>query len=158
MSVPVLILIGVVVLLLDASLGQFLSIGAARPSLNLLFVVYTGLTRGPIEGTIFGLGMGLGQDMLGGLPLGASAFTYSIVGFACGKLWSEGSFRMMWPWSVFVLAAALFAEAVAAFLYSQALGLPFSPLYIKAGLSSAAYTTVFGILWFLSPLHRVRKA
>lgn len=158
MSLPVRILSGIIVLLLDAGLGQFLSIGPARPSLNLLFVVYTGLMRGPIEGTIFGFGMGLGQDLLGGLPLGASVFTYSVIGFACGKLWGEGSFRMIWPWSVFVLAASLFAEAISSYLTSQLTGLPFSPLFSKAGLASATYTTVLGILWFLSPLHRVRKA
>lgn len=158
MSLPVVLIFAALVLLLDAGLGQFLSIGPARPSLNLLFVVYTGLTRGPIEGTLFGFGFGLGQDLLGGLPTGASALTYSTVGFACGKLWSEGPFRMIWPWSVFVLAAALFAEVIASFLYAQTSGLPFSPLFTSAGLTSAAYTTVLGMLWFLSPLHRVRKA
>lgn len=158
MSLPILIVLAAIVLLLDAGLGQFLSIGPARPSLNLLFVVYTGLMHGPIEGTIFGFGVGLGQDLLGGLPMGASAFTYSIVGFACGKLWGEGTFRMFWPWGVFVLLAAVFAEAVSSFLSAQASGLPFSSLFTTAGLTSAAYTTVFGMLWFLSPLHRVRKA
>ena len=158
MSLPVLIFLAAIVLLMDVSLGQFLSIGPARPSLSLLFVVYTGLMRGPIEGTLFGFGLGLGQDMLGGLPLGASAFTYSVIGFACGKLWSEGPLRMIWPWSVFVLAASLFAEVISSYLYAQTTGLPFSSLYVSAGLTSAAYTTVFGMLWFLSPLHRVRKA
>ena len=158
MSLPVVILWAAFVLLLDSGLGQFLSIGPARPSLILLFVVYTGLTRGPIEGTLFGFGLGLGQDLLGGLPMGASAFTYSMVGFGCGKLWSEGSFRMIWPWGVFVLLAALFAEAIACFLSAQSIGLPFSSLFTSAGLTSAAYTTAFGMLWFLSPLHRVRKA
>ena len=158
MSLPMVLLLGVIVLVLDARLGQFLSIGPARPSLTLLFVTYTGLTRGPIEGTIFGFGIGLAQDLLGGLPLGASAFTYTVIGFACGKLWGEGQIRMVWPWGVFVAVAALFTETITAFLYSQALSLPFIQLFMQAGLLSAAYTTVFGLLWFLSPLHRVRQA
>jgi rod shape-determining protein MreD len=156
-SLPVALLFAVIVLLLDSGIGQFLSIGPARPSLNLLFVVYAGLTRGPIEGTLFGFGIGFSQDLLGGLPMGASAFTYSVVGFACGKLWSEGSIRMIWPWGVFVLFAAVFAEAIASFLTAQTSGLSFSSLFTSAGLTSAAYTTVFGMLWFLSPLHRVRN-
>jgi rod shape-determining protein MreD len=157
-TVPFMVLIGAAVLIVDVSLGQFLSIGPARPSLSLLFVVYAGLTRGPIEGTLFGFGLGLAQDLLGGLPLGASALCFSIVGFACGKLWHEGSFRMIWPWSVFVFSAAVFVETVSSYLYSQSTGLPFTMFFTRAGMASATYTTVFGMLWFLSPLHRVRKA
>ncbi len=158
MSLPVAVLLAIIVFTLDVGLGQLLSIGPARPSLSLLFVVYAGLTRGPIEGTLFGFALGLGQDLLGALPVGASAFTFSVIGFACGKLWSEGSFRMVWPWSIFVLLGAVMYEATASYLQAQATGLPFSPIFVSAGLTSAVYTTVFGILWFLSPLHRVRKA
>ena len=158
MSLPFVVFLAAIVFMLDVGLGQLLSIGPARPSLILLFTVYAGLTRGPIEGTIFGFALGLGQDVIGALPLGASAFTFSVIGFCCGKLWNEGSFRMVWPWSIFVLIGALFYEMIAAYLRAQAMGTDFSTLYMQAGLTSAAYTTVLGILWFLSPLHRVRKA
>ncbi len=158
MSLPVVILLAVIVFMLDVGLGQLLSIGPARPSLTLLFAVYAGLTRGPIEGTLIGFALGLGQDLLGALPVGASALAFSVIGFACGKLWSEGTFRMVWPWSVFVLLGAVMYEALASYLQAQTTGLAFSPIFVNAGLTSAVYTTVFGILWFLSPLHRVRKA
>ena len=158
MTLPIAVLLAIIVFALDMGLGQLLSVGPARPSLILLFVVYAGLTRGPIEGTLFGFSLGLGQDILGSLPLGASSFTFAIVGFACGKLWGEGQFRMVWPWSVFVLGGAIFYEAIAAYLHAQSGGLAFSTLYVRAGLTSAIYTTVLGMLWFLSPLHRVRKA
>ena len=158
MTLPTAILLAIVVFALDMGLGQLLSIGPARPSLILLYVVYAGLTRGPIEGTLFGFALGLGQDILGALPLGASSFAFAVVGFVCGKLWGEGQFRMIWPWSVFVLGGALCYEAIAAYLHAQGTGLPFTTLYGRAGLTSAAYTTVIGMLWFLSPLHRVRKA
>ena len=158
MSLPTVILFAILVFALDVGLGQLLSIGPARPSLILLYTVYIGLTRGPIEGTLFGFALGLSQDFLGALPLGASALAFSVIGFASGKLWRDGQFRMVWPWSIFVLGGALFYEAIAAYLHSQSSGMEFSPLFVQAGLTSAAYTTVFGILWFLSPLHRVRKA
>jgi rod shape-determining protein MreD len=157
MSLPFAILLSVLVFALDVGLGQLLSIGPARPSLTLLFIVWAGLIRGPIDGTLFGFAMGLGQDLLGALPIGASAFAFTVVGFGCGKLWSEGAFRMVWPWGTFVLAGALLYEAIASYLQAQASGLSFSILFAGAGLMSAAYTVVLGMLWFLSPLHRVSK-
>jgi rod shape-determining protein MreD len=148
--------IGLILLVLDVTLGGLLSLGAVRPSLTLPFVVYIGLLQGPIAGTIFGFSLGLGQDILGSLPLGATAFAYSVVGFACGKLWNEGPFRLLWPWSAFLLLAGIFVEAVADYLIARGTGLDFLPLYLRGGIPAAAYTTLIGLLWFLSPLHRVR--
>ncbi len=149
-------LVGFLLLILDVTLGGLLSLGAVRPSLTLPFVVYVGLLQGPIAGSLFGVSLGLGQDIMGALPLGATSFAYSIVGFACGKLWNEGPFRLLWPWSVFLLVAGTFVEAVANYLVARGTGLDFMPLYLRSGLPAAAYTTVLGLLWFLSPLHRVR--
>jgi rod shape-determining protein MreD len=152
------ILIAVVLLILDVSLGGLLSLGSIRPSLVLPFVVYIGLRRGPIEGTLYGAALGLGQDILGALPLGATSFSYCVVGFACGKLWSEGSFRLFWPWGTSLVLAGLLVEALARYLISRGTGLAFLPLYFSSGLPTVAYTTVLGLLWFLSPLHRVRAS
>ena len=85
-------------LLLDVSLGGLLTILDVRPSLTLPFVIYMGLQRGPVEGVLFGAGLGLALDIFGGLPLGASMLAYSIVGFFSGKLWEGGPFRILWPW------------------------------------------------------------
>jgi rod shape-determining protein MreD len=151
-----LALIGLVLLVLDATLGGVLTLGFVRPSLTLPFVVYVGLLRGPVPGTLFGAALGLGTDILGALPLGATSFAYSVVGFACGKLWREGTFRLLWPWGTFVLGGAVFSELVAHYLVSRGSGLALGPLMLSSGLPAALYTTALGLLWFLSPLHRVR--
>ena len=156
MSYFALTLIGLVLLILDASLGGVLTLGPVRPSLTLPLVVYVGLLRGPVPGTLFGAALGLGSDILGALPLGATSFAYSVVGFACGKLWHEGAFRLLWPWGTFLLAGAVFSELVAHYLVSRGSGLALGPLLLTSGLPAAFYTTVLGLLWFLSPLHRVR--
>jgi rod shape-determining protein MreD len=151
--------IAVVLLVLDVSLGGMLSLGPIRPSLTLPFVVYMGLQRGPIAGTLFGAGIGLGLDILGALPLGATSFSFCIIGFACGKLWrSDNAFRLFWPWGVFLILAGVFAEAVSHYLVARSGELDFLPLYVRSGLPTALYTATLGILWFLSPLHRVRSS
>ena len=68
MSTIALAIIGLVLMILDAALGGMLTLGAVRPSLTLPLIVYVGLRRGPVEGTLFGFALGLGQDMLGALP------------------------------------------------------------------------------------------
>jgi rod shape-determining protein MreD len=149
-------IIGAVLMVLDVSLGGLLSLGPIRPSLALPFVVYIGLQRGQVAGTVFGTAIGLALDLVGALPLGASSFAYAVVGFACGKLWGEGTFRLVWPWGAFLLLSSIFVEAVAHYLTARGMGLDFLPLYLRSGLPAAIYTTVLGLLWFLSPLHRVR--
>ncbi|MCX6600203.1 MAG: hypothetical protein NT025_01400 [bacterium] len=156
MSYLTMALIAFVLLVLDASLGGLLTLGSVRPSLTLPFVVYVGLLRGPVPGTLFGAALGLGADVLGALPLGATSFAYSVVGFACGKLWREGAFRLMWPWGTFLFGGAVFSELVAHYLVSRGTGLALGPLLLTSGLPAALYTSVLGLLWFLSPLHRVR--
>jgi rod shape-determining protein MreD len=156
MSYLTLALVGLLLLVLDVSLGGLLTLGPVRPSLTLPFVVYVGLQRGPIPGTLFGTALGLGVDILGALPLGATSFAYSVVGFACGKLRREGAFRLLWPWGTFVLGGALFSELVAHYFVSRGTGLALGRLLLFSGLPGALYTSVLGLLWFLSPLHRVR--
>lgn len=156
MSYLTMALIAFVLLVLDASLGGLLTLGSVRPSLTLPFVVYVGLLRGPVPGTLFGAALGLGADVLGALPLGATSFAYSVIGFVCGKLWHEGAFRLMWPWGTFLFAGAVFSELVAHYLVSRGTGLALGPLLLTSGLPAALYTSLLGLLWFLSPLHRVR--
>jgi hypothetical protein len=158
MSYPLLIGIGAVLLALDLGLGGLMSIANVKPSLVLPFIVYIGLMRGPIEGTLFGAGMGLCEDFIGVLPVGATMFSYSIIGFVCGKLWNGGPFRLFWPWGVCTVLATLFAEGIAHYVLARGMGVDFFYLYLRSGLPAACYTSVIGMLWFLSPLHRVRSA
>lgn len=156
MSYLTLSLMALVLLVLDVSLGGLLTLGSVRPSLTLPLIVYIGLLRGPVPGTLFGAALGLGVDILGALPLGATSFAFCIVGFVSGKLWHEGAFRLLWPWGSFLMVGAAFTEAFAHYLMSHGMGLPFLPLFMRSGLPGAFYTTILGLLWFLSPLHRER--
>ena len=151
-------IVGTVLVVLDVTLAGLLTIGSTmiRPSLTLPFIVYVGLQHGPIAGTLAGAAVGMAFDLLSSGPLGGSVFAFSIVGFFCGKLWDEGTFRLLWPWGAFLLVSALFSVSVAYYLYSRGTGTEFWPLYWQSGAPAAVYTTVLGLLWFLSPLHRVR--
>jgi len=156
MSVVALAGIALVLLVLDSALGGLLSLGPVRPSLTLPLIVFIGLRNGPIEGALFGFFVGLGQDFLGAMPLGATSLVYSVIGFACGKLWVDSSFRLWWPWGIFLLAASLADQGFSIYVAARTAGLAYWPLLLVSGLPAAAYTTAIGILWYISPLHRVR--
>jgi cell shape-determining protein MreD len=158
MSYPILIGIGLLLLLLDGGLGSLISIAGIRPSLTLPFIVYVGLLRGPIEGTLFSASIGLALDIFSGIPTGLTMFSYTVAGFTCGKLWNGGPFRLIWPWGIYVVLCALGVEAVTHFILSRGMEIEFLPVFIRNGVPAALYTTGFGLLWFLSPLHRMKSA
>lgn len=147
-----------ILVILDVTIAGLLSIGTTfvQPSLTLPFVVYTGLTQGPIVGTLVGAATGLLIDLFGGTALGGTVFAYCVVGFLCGKLWIDGPIRIFWPWGAFLLCGAVFSQVVLHYLYSRGSGVEFGALFLTHGLPAAAYTTVLGLIWFLSPLHRVK--
>jgi cell shape-determining protein MreD len=151
-------LIGVILVILDVTIAGLLSIGSSfiQPSLTLPLVVYVGINSGPIVGTLVGAATGLLLDLIGGTALGGTVFAYCVAGFFCGKLWDDGPVRIFWPWGAFLLVSAIFSQVVFHYLYSRGSGVDFAPLFMQHGLPAAAYTTVLGLIWFLSPLHRVR--
>jgi rod shape-determining protein MreD len=157
MSYPVLAGISLLLLLLDVTLGGLLTVWNVRPSLTLPFVIYLGLQQGPIEGVLFGAGLGLGEDIFGTLPLGATMLSYTVVGFFSGKLWDGGPFRVLWPWSVFLLIGAIISEMILHYFVPQGARSEFFTIFLRSGIPTALYTTAVGLLWYLSPLHRLKS-
>ncbi len=141
-------------LVLQAGIGPLLTIGNARPSFLLPFVVYIGMQYGSIWGTATGFTLGLVIDALGSLPLGMSGFAFSIAGFFSARLAEGAPFRLWWPWTVLVFLFGLLLEVLRMLLLARANELPFLNLLLWSGIPSALWTTGLAALWFLSPLHK----
>lgn len=84
-----------VALVLQHSLVADMRIGDVRPDLLLLIAVLAGMVGGPERGAVIGFVTGLLVDLFVPTPLGLSALTFTLVGFAAGGLQS-GIIRSAW--------------------------------------------------------------
>lgn len=141
-------------LVLQAGIGPLLTIGNARPSFLLPFVVYVGIQYGSLWGCVTGFLIGLAIDAIGALPIGMSAFAFCIAGFFSARIAADAPFRLWWPWTVLVFAFGFLLEVFRMLLLARANELPFLNLMMWSGVPSALWTTGLAVLWFLSPLHK----
>lgn len=66
--------------------ASFCAVYGIAPDLVLIAVIYVSLTRGAMQGQLFGFGWGIAWDVLSGDLFGAHAFLYTLFGFIIGKL------------------------------------------------------------------------
>lgn len=80
-GIPVALLIAVG---LQAALFAQLPLFGAKPELVLLVAVAVALRLGPEWGAGAGFAAGLLQDLIGGMPLGMTSLSFTIVGYTVG--------------------------------------------------------------------------
>ena len=113
-KVPLVLLAALVV---DQSLLTGVRVDDLRPDLMLLVAVAGGLAAGPERGALAGFGAGLVVDLLLQTPLGLSALTFSLVGFAVGTV-ETTIIRTAW----WIAPVTAFAGSVAGVLLYALLG------------------------------------
>ena len=101
-------------LVVHLTLLSRLRIDNVRPDALLLVALLAGLVAGPERGAVMGFCAGLLADLFLQTPLGLSALTYCLVGFAVGSLQS-GILRAAW-WIPVV--TALVASIAGTVLYA----------------------------------------
>lgn len=65
---------------------RFCAVYGVAPDLVLIALMYVSLTRGAMQGQLFGFAWGIAWDILSGDLFGSHAFLYTIFGFMVGKL------------------------------------------------------------------------
>jgi rod shape-determining protein MreD len=76
----------IVALTLQISFIPMIEIGAWRPDLIILVVIFIGFRYGTTQGIIAGFILGVLQDSFSPHPVGISAFADTIVGFLAGQV------------------------------------------------------------------------
>jgi rod shape-determining protein MreD len=104
-------------LTLQHSLMADLRIGDVQPDLLLLVAILAGMVGGPERGALIGFVAGLLVDLFAPTPLGLSALSFSLVGFAAGGL-QAGIIRSAW----WIAPVTGFVGSVAGILFNAVLG------------------------------------
>ncbi|MBA3654856.1 MAG: hypothetical protein H0W70_11775 [Actinobacteria bacterium] len=104
----------ILVLLLQSSLLSEMRLGVVRPDAMVLLPITAGMLGGSERGAVVGFFAGILTDLFLQTPMGLSAVTYSVVGFAVGAM-HTGVLRAAW-WIGPVTAMAASAISVLLFV------------------------------------------
>jgi rod shape-determining protein MreD len=148
-----IIVIIVTAVLLQSTVFSQLQLLGVRPELLYLVTILIALNEGPSEGAIVGFTCGLAQDMFLDQPMGITALTLTLLGYAVGMARQYiVSPSPLVPTIVVAVATALgvgFYEIVTYLLGQFDAGFTYA---VKVTLLTAAYNAVLTPI--LSPLLR----
>ncbi|MFQ6673715.1 MAG: rod shape-determining protein MreD [Fidelibacterota bacterium] len=136
--------IGILVLLLQLFLSEYLTVQRIRPDFLLIFVIYIAVREGSLTGVIYGFVLGLMEDFLSaGSLLGLAPLTKSLTGFLMGRL--QGKFAKMNPlvFHSLWIALVLFHFVFYVYIRLQDLYETSQPLFWKTWTFTVLYTLVF---------------
>lgn len=81
-----LVVLAITGLALETSVLGANTLLGSKPELLLLMVVALAMAEGAAFGTVAGFVMGLGVDLVLGLPQGLTALTYTVAGYVVGRI------------------------------------------------------------------------
>jgi rod shape-determining protein MreD len=154
------ILLSVLVLLLQTTLGRFLVIQGIVPDLVLLWVITIAIRRGQIPATIAGFSLGLALDLISGPDgvLGLAALGKTVGGFLAGYFYNENKIlQTMGGYQLLLITAlvALIHNLLYFFVFLQGSGLGWVTMMGRYGIPAAAYTTAIAVLPMLAYARKV---
>lgn len=132
---------------LQASLFNPLSLAGIKPDLPLAVLYIIGLLCGPVEAALAGMGIGLMQDVGSAGLIGLGGFTRGLIGLGAGIL-GRRVLDLASPSNIIFLAAFSLAEGVFLSLFMQVFygSVPFFRMLFTHMLPQAVYTGLLGTL------------
>lgn len=129
----------------QASLIDSLSLGGIKPDLALVLLYIIGLLTGPTEAALAGMAIGLVQDVGSASFIGFSGLTRGLIGFSAGLLGRRVLDLASRSNSIFVAAFSLLEGIFIAFFLQMFYGsVPVVSLMAGRILPRALYTGVLG--------------
>ena len=129
----------------QASLIDSLSLGGIKPDLALVLLYIIGLLTGPAEAALAGIAIGLVQDIGSASFIGFSGLTRGLIGFSAGLLGRRVLDLASRSNSIFVAAFSLLEGIFIAFFLQMFYGsVPVVSLMAGRILPRALYTGVLG--------------
>jgi rod shape-determining protein MreD len=142
-------LVSFLLIAVQATLVNLVTIGPAVPDLLLIWIVYIGITTGQLRGTLFGFFIGLLLDTIGGGMLGLSALTKTLAGFFAGYFYDENrTEQTLSTWKFVIIAGiiSLLHNAIYFVIFLQGTSISWWRSLSLHGIPSALYTIILAIL------------
>lgn len=145
------VFVSFVLLILQTTLVNFITLGNAIPDLLLIWIVYVAITRGQMAGTLFGFFIGLLVDIIAGEDgmLGLSTLVKSLAGFSAGYFFNENKTQMTLSSSRFLAAvgvSALVHYGVYFLIFLRGSEIGWWQAIAFHGVPSTLYTTTLAVI------------
>jgi rod shape-determining protein MreD len=141
------ILLLLILIIFQSFFSEVVAIRGIRLDLAVLILVYIALTKGPVQGVIFGFLIGILLDVFAPQRLGLGAVIKSLIGFTVGNfkdnLFLESSYS---KGAIVFLSVAL--NDIFYHLFSEGLTLFTFHTILYYSLPSALYTCAAGLVLF----------
>ncbi|PIU45859.1 MAG: rod shape-determining protein MreD [Ignavibacteriales bacterium CG07_land_8_20_14_0_80_59_12] len=145
------VVVAVAALVLQATLGQLISLDGVKPDFLLIWVVFVALRRGHMSAIIAGSGAGLAADLLSGEFIGIGLLAKATAGFLAGFLYRQNQIAQSlgsWWFLGIVGLISLIHNAIFFFFYLQGTLINFWSSFSFLGIGSTLYTSAFAIMPF----------
>ena len=149
------LLTGLLLILLQITLLNLLSIKGIRPDLIVLFVVSRALAEGPTAAVAWGFGLGLALDIVSGTQPGLGALAYSLAGFCCGQI-SSGKGITWLRYIATLLLGAVITFAIFFYFREPWNQVGWTEPLLAYTIPGVIYTWCLGLIWALSPFSSLK--
>lgn len=147
MKPRVYVILFLLIIPVQATVFNPLSLGDIKPDAGLAALYCIGLITGPIEGALAGMFLGIVQDLGSAGLIGMSGLSRGLVGLVAGIL-GRHVLDLTSPSNIIFIAAFSLAEAVFIALFLEIFqgSVPFFGLFFTHIIPAALYTGVIGYL------------
>ncbi len=127
----------------NSVIGRWLQVGAWRPEVVMVALVYLGLTGGSVLAVIVGFLAGIYQDLYAPQVLGTHSLAYGVVGYLAALVGDTVRAERVWIQGISLFSLSLLSELVVGVTKGWA-GL--AEDLLSRMLLSALYTSLLGLL------------
>ena len=131
---------------------DFIAVGSLTPDFLLILCVWIAITEGQFIGIIAGFLCGILFDFVSHDVIGTNALAKTAAAFVAGWFYKEnkaefiiGSYRIL----IIVFICSMVHNLFYFFFYIKSTEISLFPFFIKYGLATSLYTTVFAIFAML---------
>ncbi len=141
-------ILAVVFSVLQVLTFQLISIEGITPDLLIVLVAWISLYEGKLHGLFAGFVIGLIFDFISFDVIGTNALSKTVAGFVAGWFYlrdKEDIITGSYKFPLITLLAAFMHNIIYYFFYIQVSELDFWNFFIKYGIASSFYTTIFSL-------------